>query len=278
VSLYLRGKVTPVATYVSGRGKREPTLRTPFRLRKVKCHWWQKCRFPAANDRKGIHSESLLCLVCSVMKHAVLIAPQAEDALDLPLIMQRVTANSSRPRYTFMVLDLISRLARENGSVGPYIRDGEALVPIREWLSLAISPIASHHHRRIAMMEHVRAGLAATGRLCGDQALAEQTVDEEVRDRVRTSGMTAVSRAVSELVKAGLVTRHYQGFCVDHENRGAKRLAVYTISPAVRDVLRTGQGNTGRIAAAASVTAPARRRAAPIADDLFSGTMFAPAR
>lgn len=225
--------------------------------------------------KKGIHSESRLCLVCSVMKHAVLIAPQADDVLDLPLIMQRVTANSARPRYTFMVLDLISRLARENGSVGPYVQDGEALVPVREWLCLAISPIASHHHRRLAMMEQVRVSLAATGRLPRDPAAVEVVVEEEVRERVRASGMTAVSRAVSELVKAGLLTRHYQGFRVDHENRGAKRLAVYTIAPIVRDVLRTGKGTSGRIAAAASIAAAP---AAPVADDLFSGTVFAPAR
>lgn len=36
----------------------------------------------------------------------------------------------------------------------------------------------------------------------------------------------------SDLVKAGLVRRHYQGYRVDHHNRGAQREAVYTITEA----------------------------------------------
>ena len=66
---------------------------------------------------------------------------------------------------------------------------------------------------------------------------AEQAVDMELRDRIRVSGMTSVSRAVSELVQAGLLKRHYQGYRVDHENRGAQRQAVYTVPPAVRMAL-----------------------------------------
>jgi predicted transcriptional regulator len=62
--------------------------------------------------------------------------------------------------------------------------------------------------------------------------------DAEVRERVRASGMTSISRAVSELVRAGLLKRHYQGYRVDHENRGAQRQAVYTIPPFVRGALR----------------------------------------
>src|SRR3546814_3550276 len=54
---------------------------------------------------------------------------------------------------------------------------------------------------------------------------------------MRETGMTAISRAVSELLRAGLIERHYQGFLVDHENRGAQRHAVYTITPAVRAAL-----------------------------------------
>jgi hypothetical protein len=42
---------------------------------------------------------------------------------------------------------------------------------------------------------------------------------------------------VSELVRAGLVRRHYQGYRVDHVNRGAQRNAVYTIVPEVRRAL-----------------------------------------
>jgi hypothetical protein len=34
-----------------------------------------------------------------------------------------------------------------------------------------------------------------------------------------------------------LVHRHYQGYHVDHENRGAQREAVYTLLPGVRAAL-----------------------------------------
>ena len=50
-------------------------------------------------------------------------------------------------------------------------------------------------------------------------------------ERVRRSGRCNVSRAVSELVRAGLVRRHYEGWRVDHHNRGARREAVYTLLP-----------------------------------------------
>lgn len=43
--------------------------------------------------------------------------------------------------------------------------------------------------------------------------------------------------AWSDLVKAGLLRRHYQGFRVDHPNRGAQREAVYTVLPEVRRAL-----------------------------------------
>jgi DNA-binding MarR family transcriptional regulator len=55
--------------------------------------------------------------------------------------------------------------------------------------------------------------------------------------RVRISGKANVSRAVSELVKAGLLRRHYQGFRVDHRNRGAQRQVVYSLTTAAKAVL-----------------------------------------
>ncbi|MAM38210.1 MAG: hypothetical protein CL949_06820, partial [Erythrobacter sp.] len=59
-------------------------------------------------------------------------------------------------------------------------------------------------------------------------------VHDEVQVRVRASGKTNLSRAASELVKAGLLKRHYQGYRVDHLNRGAQRQAVYTLTGRAR--------------------------------------------
>lgn len=66
---------------------------------------------------------------------------------------------------------------------------------------------------------------------------AARLIEEEVRSRVRRSGRCNVSRAVSDLVRAGLLRRHYQGFRVDHPNRGAQREAVYTITAAAAGAL-----------------------------------------
>lgn len=69
--------------------------------------------------------------------------------------------------------------------------------------------------------------------------LAQQQ-DEEIKARILRSGRTNVSRAVSDLVRAGLLRRHYQGYRVDHLNRGAQRQAVYTIAPEVQIALAGG--------------------------------------
>lgn len=92
--------------------------------------------------------------------------------------------------------------------------------------------------RRQALQERVREELKGQGALPADPVEAERAIDSEVRSRVRVSGKTNVSRAVSDLVRAGLLFRHYQGYCVDHHNRGGQRQAVYTLSPSARDLLQ----------------------------------------
>jgi hypothetical protein len=165
-------------------------------------------------------------------------APSRDTArLDMPDVLARVATASARPRYTFMVLNLIARVADASGSAGPYVCEKDRAVPIRDWLCDAMSPMAARDHRRVAIVAQAEAALAAEGRLPLDPDAARAAIDREVRERVRASGRTAISRAVSELVKAGLVRRHYQGYRVDHANRGAQRQAVYTVLPAVRAAL-----------------------------------------
>lgn len=165
--------------------------------------------------------------------------PQLEVAedLNLPELLDRLAQVSQRPRYTFMVLNLIARAAGGSDSVGPYIKDRGEAVPVREWLSDAMVPVARRDARRLAMVEQVRAEMELEGRLPKNPDLAAQAVAQEVRARVRTSGRSNISRAVSDLVRAGFLRRHYQGYRVDHENRGAAREAVYTILPTVKRAL-----------------------------------------
>lgn len=162
---------------------------------------------------------------------------QPPHDIDLPAVLEKLAEVSTRPRYTFMVLNLIARAAGSSDSAGPYVREGGQAIPVRDWLSDALIPMAQRDARRRAVVEEVRAQLARKGTLPADPAQAEQAIATELRDRLRHSGRTNVSRAVSDLVRAGLIRRHYQGYCVDHENRGAQREAVYTIIPAVKRAL-----------------------------------------
>jgi hypothetical protein len=158
-------------------------------------------------------------------------------SLDLPALIERIADVSARPRYAFMVLNLIAKAAGKNsGSAGPYVIVGDQRIALRDWLCDCLVPIAKRNARRLAIVEEVRAALMEDG-LPSDPQEAAQIIDEHVRARVRHSGRCNVSRAVSDLVRAGLIRRHYQGYRVDHQNRGAQREAVYTITDAAAGAL-----------------------------------------
>lgn len=158
--------------------------------------------------------------------------------LDMPGLLEVLAHSSARPRYAFMVLNLIAKAAGSNGSAGPLVMNAGERVAVRDWLCDALAPMAHRDPRRQALHERVRGELEGEGILPADPAEAELAIDREVRARVRVSGKTNVSRAVSDLVRAGLLFRHYQGYCIDHHNRGAQRQAVYTLSPAARNLLQ----------------------------------------
>lgn len=162
------------------------------------------------------------------------------DNLDLPALIERIADVSPRPRYTFMVLNLIAKVAGSNsGSAGPYVVVGSHRTPLRDWLCDALVPVAQRDARRRTIVKEVKATLAEQNAMPGDPEEAARILDQEVKARVRRSGRCNVSRAVSDLVRAGLVRRHYQGFRVDHRNRGAQREAVYTITEAAAQALST---------------------------------------
>lgn len=153
--------------------------------------------------------------------------------LDLPAVLERIAHISTRPRYTFIVLNLIARAAGRSNSAGPYIEDKGRAIPVHDWLSNALLPMAQRDGRRRAVVKEVRRNLDNKGLLPPNSEAADQLIAEEVRERLLHSGRTNVSRAVSDLDRAGLLQRHYQGYRVDHCNRGAQREAVYTIIPTV---------------------------------------------
>lgn len=163
---------------------------------------------------------------------------QLVDTFDLQGLIARIADVSARPRYAFMVLNLIAKAAgRNSGSAGPYVVERGERIALRDWLCDALVPMANRDARRLVIVAEVRSELIRQKRLPEDDAEAERVIGDEVRVRVRQSGRCNVSRAVSDLVRAGLVSRHYQGYRVDHHNRGAQREAVYTITPAAAAAL-----------------------------------------
>lgn len=200
----------------------------------VKCHSWLFVLL----RRLGIHTRVGVCLIPDMFQPDLFAAPveptprarAATCPLTLPGVLRRLTDVCERPRYSYMVLNLIAQASSRTGSAGPYVREGDKQVPIREWLCDALMPIAHHNSRRAVVVERVRADLFARGSMPADADQAEMLIQETVDQRLRHSALTNVSRAVSELVRAGLVRRHYQGYRVDHHNRGAQRQAVYTVT------------------------------------------------
>lgn len=158
--------------------------------------------------------------------------------MDTPALLAAVAGASSRPKFAYMLLQLIAEIADERGSAGPYVRKGNATIPIRDWLCDALVPMAQRDSRRRSTIEAVRADLERAKALPADGVKAARIIEDKVRERVRSSGRCNVSRTVSDLVRGGLLRRHYQGYLVDHENRGAQREAVYTIEPEAFMVLR----------------------------------------
>ena len=158
--------------------------------------------------------------------------------LAAPDVVSSIAAVSKRPRFTYMVLTLIMKAADGKGEAGPYVVEAGRRLRIRDWLADAVFAMAQRDPKRIAIVDAVRVELVARGEMPLDPAEAAQVLDEVVRERVKGSSLSSISRAVSELVQAGLVRRYYAGYRVDHENRGAQREAVYVIPDGVRRALR----------------------------------------
>jgi hypothetical protein len=178
----------------------------------------------------------------------------------LSALLDRLAHASTRPRYAFMLLTLIAEVARPDGSAGPLVAKDGGLQPLRDWLCDALTPMGGRDPRRLALAARVRAELAGQERLPTDQDAAGLVVEEEVKLRVRASGKTNLSRAVSEMVAAGLLRRHYQGYRVDHHNRGAQRQAVYTLTGLARILVAPAAPFSSRSLAPAPIPTPSQPR------------------
>ena len=180
-------------------------------------------------------------MICAVFILVMFVSPiqlsPRSQSSDLSLLLDELAQISTRPRYAFMLLNLIADVAKSDGRAGPYVIQGNGSVLLRDWLCDALTPMGRRDPKRLALTERVKEEFAREGRLAADSGQMAAEVEDEVRDRVRASGKTNLSRAVTELAKAGLLKRHYQGYRVDHLNRGAQRHAVYTLSGRARCLL-----------------------------------------
>lgn len=102
---------------------------------------------------------------------------------------------------------------------------------LRDWLCTQLLPMSEQNVRRAGLRARVTASLQH--QLTGDPEVDAVRVDHAVEEQVLAVGRANVSRAISDLVRAGLVTRHYAGYATNHENRGGGRHAVYVVPPAV---------------------------------------------
>ena len=183
---------------------------------------------------------------------------------------------SSRPRYAFLVLQLIAELADERGHAGPFVKTEGRAVLLREWLCDQLLPMSERPGRRASLRRRVEVAMA--GSLSGNPELDAQRIEQAVDDQVRAVGRANVSRAVSELVKAGIVSRFYQGFATNHAHQGGGRNVVYVVKPEVLQLLPKARSETIGVAMSAApppidpilVRVPQRKRGGAGQGDLFA--------
>lgn len=165
---------------------------------------------------------------------------------------------SARPRYAFLVLQLVTEASNDRGRAGPLVHDGSNHpLYLRDWLCTQLLPLSEREDRRTALRARVIEGLG--DRLTGNSEDDEVLIADAVEDQVRAAGRSNVSRAISDLVKAGFLNRHYAGYATNHANRGGGRHAVYVVEPQI-------------LAALGRAVAPATRQTSrtPVQGQLFA--------
>ena len=150
-------------------------------------------------------------------------------------IYAALAAASNRPRYAFLVLQLVAEAADAYGRAGPIVGRGDAPMLLRDWLCTQLLPMSEQTVRRAALRARVTTSLQ--DRMTGISEADAARVDHAVEEQVLAVGRANVSRAISDLARAGLVTRHYAGYATNHENRGGGRHAVYVVPRGVLTAL-----------------------------------------
>lgn len=143
---------------------------------------------------------------------------------------------SQRPRYACLVLQLVAEIADAQGEAGPFVFQAGERVLVRDWLCSQLMPISEKGRRREALRQRVIATLSDA--LSGDPLRDAARIEAAVEEQALAVGRANISRAMSDLVRAGFVTRHYAGYATNHENRGGGRHVVYVVQPHALGLLR----------------------------------------
>ena len=162
----------------------------------------------------------------------------SSSALALGGILAKLSEFSRRPRQTFIILNLIAEIAGPDGRAGPWVTVDGQNVPVRDWLGFQLTPLTANSPRRQQLRSRLRSALKYE--LPNDPEAAEQMIECAVKERILKTNKTVVSRAVTDLEAAGLITRQYKGYLRPHVNRGAQRHAVYVITAETRAALHRG--------------------------------------
>lgn len=160
----------------------------------------------------------------------------AKSATNVGQILDRLSEVSARPRYAFAVLNLLAEQAGPGARVGPFVQDEGEVLPLRAWVGKRLSRLSGRSRRRKALEARVREALA--DELPDDLIEAQRIVDAAVEAHVRATGADNFSRVVTELERAGYLSRFYEGYRTNHTNRGGLRNLVCVLDADVSAALR----------------------------------------
>jgi hypothetical protein len=122
---------------------------------------------------------------------------------------------------------------------------------------MQLLPLSEREDRRSGL--RARVVEMVRDRLTSDTDAEELVIAEAIEEQVLAAGRSNISRAISDLVKAGCLSRHYAGYATSHANRGGGRQAVYVVEPQIL-------GAMGRPVA----PAPRRLSRKPVQGQLFA--------
>ena len=131
----------------------------------------------------------------------------ADAAIDLSMIFERLSTHSRRPRFAFMVLNLLSEAADSRGRAGPLVTHNGETLPVRMWLGGTLARMGDKHRRRADMRRRVAAAIEqATPEIENGGAIApptEEDLDKAVEERARNDlGMIAANETFYQVVDA----------------------------------------------------------------------------